>query len=82
MKRRWLACFTTLSVAVILTIFSSAGIAQGFCIELLAGNSNGSTLGCDLTGSDAEYCYYDCECFGDWSECERIADSLGLEFID
>lgn len=36
---------------------------------------------CDLTGQDAEYCYYLCECTCSEAQCNSCYEAFGLEPI-
>jgi hypothetical protein len=66
----------TLIAAVFLTISSASRVA-GACLTSIGGADPHNALLCDLTGEDADYCYYDCSCMGD---CSGIADQLGIVF--
>jgi hypothetical protein len=57
-----------------LVVWSSASVAKGCAMYINARDTNGS-VHCDLSGEDADFCYYQCDCVGD---CGDIYDQLGL----
>ncbi len=78
MKRR-LTFMLSLCLAMIFTIALASGVAQA-CASMVAAGGNGNDyVWCDLTGSDANWCYYDCTCGAVSGDCEYIYDMLGLE---
>jgi hypothetical protein len=57
-----------------LVVWSSANVAKGCAMNINARDANGFVF-CELTGEDAHWCYYNCDCNGD---CTALYDQLGL----
>lgn len=74
MKRFYKSGLGLLGVGV-LTIWGASSVAAS-CLSVVAGYTSDSSLVCNYTGEDANYCYYDCVCKG---FCDPIADQLGIE---
>jgi hypothetical protein len=74
--------FTTLVFAMLITAVSTI-VAAAECSILISGEdgNSGTSYSCTLTGEDAQYCYYDCECEGDETICEQLMRDNGLESI-
>jgi hypothetical protein len=76
--RRIVVCMS-LCVAITVAMALGYSVAQAYCIQHISAATQSASLDCYLTGSDAEWCYYDCECLGDSSECDRMEWELELE---
>ena len=78
--KRSIASLASLCFAAILSVTLASGIAQA-CLSAITGTDYGGTaaLGCRLTDSDANYCYYDCLCTGSARGCKSVAAELGIE---
>jgi hypothetical protein len=57
-----------------LIVWSSASVAKG-CIMFVNARDTNGYVECQLSGEDADWCYYQCDCTGD---CSGLYDSLGL----
>lgn len=69
----------TFVFALLITIASAIGAAAecSFLIEV-QGTISGSSISCELTGEDAQYCYYDCVCEGSQVICDQLYRENGL----
>lgn len=67
MTRSRLTRMFLLGAAAVLTLGLSYGIASA-CADSISG-STGASYDCELTGEDANYCYYECTCNTDWDIC-------------
>ncbi len=77
MKR--LAVYAMCSCAAVsLSVVLASGVAKACAREVFAGGSGNEYVHCSLTGSDANWCYYDCTCSGP-GDCEDIYSDLGFE---
>ncbi len=66
------------ALAVMLTIGMASSVASA-CYDYIGGwSSNDLSFSCHLTGSDANYCYYDCYCNGGFYECDDFMSLFGL----
>ena len=78
MKRHVLSILS-FCLAIILTVGIASGVARA-CAGMVAAGGNGNDyVWCDLTGSDSNWCYYDCTCGAVSGDCEYIYQQLGLE---
>jgi len=57
-----------------LVVWSSASVAKGCAMYINARDANGSVF-CELSGEDASWCYYQCDCSGN---CGGIYEQLEL----
>lgn len=48
------------------------------CGLIIASGGGGASFNCIITGSDANFCYYDCTCSGTDAACDRLYDINGL----
>jgi hypothetical protein len=71
----YLASALLLTVVAARTALACSGALGCYPID---GNCH---MTCDLTGQDAEYCYYSCECTCTEAQCDSCARGLGLELI-
>jgi hypothetical protein len=67
--------FATVFVALTLG-YATAFACQG-AYGIYSTNNSGS-LQCQLTGQDANWCYYDCTCSASAATCDRWYDQLGM----
>ena len=68
-------------LAVIFTIGMASKVGLACASSIYGMNSTGDHVHCTSTGSDANWCYYNCECHNDHGggDCEDIYADLGLE---
>ena len=68
-------------LAVIFTIGMASKVGFACATSIYASNSDGDHIHCSSTGSDANWCYYTCECHNmrGGGDCEDIYASLGLQ---
>ncbi len=80
--KRFVVTLASLCAALILSVALAAGVAKA-CTASLQGTSclscEYASLSCSLSGSDTNYCYYNCSCRGSARACDQIADQIGLE---
>lgn len=76
--KRLVKILSSLVIALVFTllIVSAAARASDACLGVVDGADSHGNEVCSLTGEDANYCYYDCTCWGDCSNIDRI---LGLQ---
>ncbi|MFN7947447.1 MAG: hypothetical protein U0Z53_19010 [Blastocatellia bacterium] len=65
-------------VAVLMLLAKSAILTGAACLDTILGRKDGTYVSCTLTGEDSQWCYYDCTCSGDLSNCDKVYDQLGL----
>ena len=66
--------------AVMLTIGGAGSVAFACYDYMSAWYTDGSgSVSCSLSGSDSNYCYYNCECSGSFSQCDDLLDYLGFD---
>lgn len=68
------AASLTLVLAIALGIGSGVALA---CDDVV----NGDGFTCYLTGEDASYCYYSCDCYVDMIRCANRLGLAGFEII-
>jgi hypothetical protein len=67
-------------LALTLTIVIASGATFACYDYMSAWYTDGSgSVSCSLSGSDANYCYYNCECSGTFSQCDDLLAALGFE---
>jgi len=57
-----------------LVVWSSGSVAKG-CIMFMNASDTKGYVECNLSGEDANWCYYECACTGN---CGDLYDQLGL----
>jgi len=73
--KRFVASLFSLCLALVFTIVFANGVAKA-CARAVFANDNRGFVSCGLTGSDSNWCYYDCTCEGN---CDALYNQLGLE---
>ena len=65
-----------------IVLFVALGAVAAFgcrgAIGVYSTTGDGASVNCDLTGSDANWCYYDCTCNGSASRCDQLYAAAGL----
>jgi len=73
-------------LSVILGTISAAACSNHISVLGLLGETGfDAVVSCNLTGEDAEWCYYDCTCTGTnatESRCDQLYASAGLELVN
>ncbi len=65
---------------VMVLVFAFGAVSAYACrgaIGVYTPDNTGSVQ-CSLTGQDANWCYYDCECSGTPTVCDRLYAAAGL----
>jgi hypothetical protein len=77
--KRSLSLFAMLLCALVMTAALAREVAA--CRGVHAVHQiGGGGASCTMTGMDADWCYYDCECWGvSASRCEELLTSMGME---
>jgi len=73
--KRLLTVVFALCAPVVLALTVASQVAMASCVTFISGTDDEGFVFCELTGEDAQWCYYNCECDG---ECANIYDQLGL----
>jgi len=74
--KRSISKFVSLCAAIVFTVGLASGVAHACARGIHAADDGGNYFHCRLTGSDSQWCYYDCTCTGD---CEDLYNQFGLE---
>ncbi len=77
--KRHIVSLVSLCMAMVLSIMMASSVARACATMVAAGGNGNDYVWCDLTGSDANWCYYDCTCGAVSGDCEYIYDMLGME---
>jgi hypothetical protein len=78
MKRSWSLLGTCL--AAMLTVCAASQVGYACATTVYGQSQDGDHVHCTLTGMDADWCYYNCECHArTGGDCEDVYAGLGLE---
>ncbi|MBV9925479.1 MAG: hypothetical protein JOZ96_10720 [Acidobacteria bacterium] len=73
--KRLASRLTPLCLAAVFTLVF-ANVVANACARAIFADDRRGFMACNLTGSDSQWCYYDCSCEGN---CNALYDQLGLE---